>query len=236
MPHILAHAVMVHSLRRPAAVQEATLVEYHRGSWETVEGTQAFVVPVAKHKTMATHVRARLVFDDFLKNKQDAYIDAIRPRLLQPNEKHPNLFILSDRIKRLAPRFGFHPATATDVRKAAATATAYKPQQTRANVAKQQGQTLQVEDIHYALVHSDKEAANVVFSLHSKQGTSTQATQVIRPFSNQEVQLIAEFFKDHLKNKTSPSTKICMQFLDQYCLPHRKPQNIQDKVKNMNKM
>ena len=92
--HILAHAVMVHSLRRPAAVQEATLAEYHRGSWEIVKGTQAFVVPVAKHKTMATHGRARLVFDGFLKNKTDAYIDAIRPRLLQPNEEHPNLSIL----------------------------------------------------------------------------------------------------------------------------------------------
>ena len=48
----LIRVVMVHSLRRPAAVQEATLAEYQRGSWETVEGAQAFVVPVAKHKTM----------------------------------------------------------------------------------------------------------------------------------------------------------------------------------------
>ena len=77
--------------KAPTLTLTLALAENHRGIWETVEGTQAFVVPVAKHKTMATLGRARLVFDNFLKNKTDAYIDAIRPRLLQPNEEHPNL-------------------------------------------------------------------------------------------------------------------------------------------------
>ena len=174
--HLLAHAIMVYSLRRPASVQEATLAAYENGSWEMVDEEQAFVVLVSRHKTADTHGSAKLVFDEFLKKKTDDYIEFLRPLLQDHSRKLPNLFILSggrsisrlaDRVKRLAPKLGFNPATATIVRKAAATATAYKPPQTRAKMAKQLGHTLRVEDTHYTFVHSKKEAAKVVFSLHS---------------------------------------------------------------------
>ena len=129
---LLAHAVGDLCCSLAGAVCNATHDEYWQLSGAKVDGVVSWVFRVAKHKTSSTSGTAAIVINDF------EYVTIIRRRQLDLESENELLFILcgrkqstklTDKIKKLAPRFGFSSINLTGVRKSAATrATKPEPQ------------------------------------------------------------------------------------------------------------
>ena len=266
--YLLAHAVGAHGCSRAGAVCNATLDEYQQLSSEKVDGVVSWVFRVAKHKTSSTSGSAAIVIDDFLKTRIHEYVTSIRRRQLDLDSENELLFILcggkqltklSDKIKKLAPRFGFSSINLTGVRKSAATQAAFDSPDVRAKVAHTLGHSLQVENLHYTLVKSDQVAAETIHHLHkqpaaiqeagpstprkvkpnlstlSEAGPSTSKPKPRQPrrrYTHQQSLRIASHFAAHIRQGNTPSVGECEAFIKKYPMPGREPQSIQDKVKN----
>ena len=266
--YLLAHAVGVHGCSRAGAVCNATVAEYREVSSEDVDGVVSWVFRVANHKTSSSSGSAAIVLNDFLKTRIDEYITSIRKRQSDSESESDLLFVLcgnkrltnlSDKVKRLATRFGFSSINLTGVRKSAATQAAFDSPDVRAKVAHTLGHSLQVENMHYALVKSDQVAAETIQLLHkqpariqdseqstSRKGQPVQSQVAIvqeaasepkpkqpkRRYTSQQSLRIASYFSRHIREGNTPSVGECAEFLKKFPMPGREPQSIQDKVKN----
>ena len=135
------------------------------------------MVRVAKHKTFESSGTAPIVVSDFLKTRISDHVQSIQLRQVDNCDDCGNLFVLcggkplynmADKVKRVAPRFRFTAVSLTKVRKSAVTKTAYEEPTTRARFAQPISHSVDIENAYYALVKSNKKAAQAIADLHSK--------------------------------------------------------------------
>lgn len=137
--YLLGLAVMVNSKERPGAVINMTTEELDKAREEILPtGGKVYVVRVTKLKT-ANNGSAKLEVDETLHSRIQDYVQLCGKdsgKLFQV-AGGGNLSCLAKHMESLSKRFGFTNATSTEVRKAAATRSAYLPEESRNLLAKQ---------------------------------------------------------------------------------------------------
>lgn len=137
-------------------------------------------------------------------------------------------------IKRLGSRYSLSLPTATRVRKIGSTTVALNVGGADASViTRQQSHTAKTDELHYQAIVGDKHSAQAFHSMESlRMGARSLKSPGKRvPYTSQELEFIAKYFKSNIKSGKTPSLKKCHKFLSNHPMSWDAKQ-VQDRVKN----
>ena len=237
---VVATNILYKSWQRPGAICNVTLDEFKAAKMVVKDGKVVFIISVAEHKTgREGHAKLLLNTDDY--NRLQQYVKSVRP-LQDPNlsskymivlSGHRQLDRMSARIKRLGSRYSLSLPTATRVRKIGSTTVALNVGGADASViTRQLSHTAKTDELHYQAIVGDEHSAQAFHSMESlRMGASPKSPGKRVPYTSQELQFIAKYFKSNINSGKTPSLKKCRKFLLNHPMS-REAKQVQDRVKN----
>ena len=239
----LAGTLYYRSLQRKQAVENMTIEEFEKGTWENIGDEDLFVVQVHQHKTAKSLGAAQVVMDKATQARMAKFI-TIRQKV---KSELPYVFVrfdgsrpakLTELVKaHIGKKYGAQLPNPTVHRSALATKACDLPEGDQERVAKLMCHSLQTHRKYYRAIESTRDVAKafqVVGPLMVPVEEQTNQPQPTKRFmSNQDIQIIRAYFDTYIKSGKTPSLPVCTQFLMIHCMPGYNAKNIQDKIRNI---